>query len=49
VIGHLRHEHRPGRHHLAHSTGAAITAVLTALGCTFSLLLTWRALLCGLR
>jgi transposase, IS5 family len=40
VIGHLKNEHRMGRNHLAHSTGDAINAVLTAVGYNFRRLLT---------
>jgi IS5 family transposase len=45
VIGHLKSEHRMGRHHLAHSAGDAINAVLAAVGYNFRLLLRWLALL----
>jgi transposase, IS5 family len=45
VIGHLKHEHRMDRNHLAHSTGDAINAVLAAVGYNFSLLLRWLAFL----
>src|SRR3712207_5674821 len=45
VIGHLKHEHRMGRNHLAHSTGDAINAVLAAVGYNLRLLLPWLALL----
>jgi IS5 family transposase len=48
VIGHLKHEHRMGRNHLAHSAGDAINAVLAAVGYNFRLLLRWLALLCAL-
>ena len=47
VIGHLKHEHRMGRNHLAHRTGDAINAVLAAVGYNFRLLLKWLALLCA--
>jgi transposase, IS5 family len=45
VIGHLKHEHRMDRNHLAHSTGDAINAVLAAVGYNFLLLLRWLAFL----
>jgi transposase, IS5 family len=48
VIGHLKHEHRMDRNHLAHSAGDAINAVLAAVGYNFRLLLRWLALLCAL-
>jgi IS5 family transposase len=47
VIGHLKHEHRMGRNHLAHRTGDAINALLAAVGYNFRLLLKWLALLCA--
>jgi transposase, IS5 family len=45
VIGHLKNEHRMGRHHLIGSAGDAINAVLAAVGYNFRLLLKWLALL----
>ncbi len=47
VIGHLKNEHRMGRHHLIGSAGDAINAVLAAVGYNFRLLLKWLTLLCA--
>ncbi len=47
VIGHLKAEHRMGRHHLAHTQGDAVNAVLAAAGYNFRRLLAWLRLLCA--
>jgi len=41
VIGHLKAEHRMERNYLAHRTGDAINAVLSAVGYNFRLLIRW--------
>jgi transposase, IS5 family len=41
VIGHLKHNHRMGRNHLAHAQGDAINAVLAAIGYNFRRILAW--------
>jgi IS5 family transposase len=45
VIGHLKDDHRMGRHYLAHAAGDAINAVLAAAGYYFRRLIAWLRLL----
>ena len=45
VIGHMKHDHRMGRNHLAHAAGDAINAVLAAAGYNFRRILAWIRLL----
>ena len=44
MIGHLKDEHRLGRNYLAHTSGDAVNAVLTAAGYNFRRLIQWLRL-----